>query len=157
MTCCRARQETKYVGKIDASLNGSSNELVNFSRLATTSGSRSSSWCSVSNFCATNRAYCDSSKSACWNPIANVLTGLELARAISATMVEESVPPLNIAPSGTSEIKRMRVASASRASISSRHSSSLIGLCVPYSGRSQYLRTRTSPLWNSSKCPGGSL
>ena len=34
-----------------------------------------------------------------------VLTGPELARAIKATTVEESVPPLRNAPSGTSEIK----------------------------------------------------
>src|SRR5579872_2477462 len=63
---------------------------------------------------------------------------LELALAISATTVEESVPPLSRAPSGTSEISRIRTASASRCSISSRHSSSLRTDFVPYCGRSQY-------------------
>ena len=86
------------------------------------------------------RAYCASLKSSLVNPIEKVFTGPELARAISATMVEESVPPLRNAPSGTSEIKRMRVASSSRCSSSSRHSSSLFGVCVLYCGKSQYWR-----------------
>ena len=42
-----------------------------------------------------------------------VFTGPELARAIKATTVEESAPPLRKAPKGTSEIRRMCVASKS--------------------------------------------
>ena len=36
------------------------------------------------------------------NPMVKVFTGLELARAIRATMVDESTPPLSKAPRGTS-------------------------------------------------------
>ena len=57
----------------------------------------------------------------------NVFTGDELARAISATTMEESTPPLSNAPKGTSLISRIRTASASRRSSSSRHSSSELG------------------------------
>ena len=53
--------------------------------------------------------------------------GPALALAIMATMVEESTPPLRKAPSGTSEMRRIRVASNKRCSSSSRHSSSVLG------------------------------
>ena len=65
------------------------------------------------------RAYFASLKSSLVKPIEKVFTGPELARAISPTTVEESMPTLRNAPSGTSEIKRMRVASSSPASLAS--------------------------------------
>ena len=47
---------------------------------------------------ATMRAYSASLKSCLVKPIEKVFTGPELARAISATTIEESVPPLRNAP-----------------------------------------------------------
>jgi len=41
-----------------------------------------------------------------WKPIVNVRTGWRLCACIKATMVEESMPPLRKAPSGTSETMR---------------------------------------------------
>src|SRR6266480_1392543 len=78
----------------------------------------------VVNKPATARACSLSLKSRLGKPMENVLTGRELNRAISATTMEESTPPLRSAPRGTSLSRRIRTASAMRCSSSSRHSCS---------------------------------
>ena len=85
--------------------------------------STSSSWCSAPQNSATRRAS-GSSESSPANPTANVCTGRSIMPAISATIRLESRPPLSIAPSGTSLIRRIRTDSSSRASSSSLHSAS---------------------------------
>ena len=54
----------------------------------------------------------------------NVRTGPDIASAMSATTMEESIPPLRNAPTGTSLISRMRTHSRSRVKSSSASSSS---------------------------------
>src|SRR6266849_8462511 len=116
---------------MDESPKGSSREYESVSKASAFPGSTVNSWCSVPNLCATRCAYRDSSKSLFEKQTEKVLIGRELARAISATMVEESVPPLSRAPKGTSEIMCRRTASARRRSISSKHSSSECGGQLP--------------------------
>ena len=81
------------------------------SRAPSTSGRTSSmsrwrirnSWCSVPYMAATRRARPVSSYSlSSANPTVKVLTGREEARAIRATTMPESIPPLKKAPTGTS-------------------------------------------------------
>ena len=63
---------------------------------------------------ATSRASSSSLASAdSTKPTENVLTGCVMFRAISATTMLESSPPLSMAPSGTSLISRTRTASSS--------------------------------------------
>ena len=60
------------------------------------------------------RARAAARRSASWSkPIENVFTGSAEASAIAATTADESIPPERNAPSGTSAISRLRVASRS--------------------------------------------
>src|SRR5260370_29642573 len=144
---------------MDESPKGSSREYESVSKAFAFPGSTVSSWWSVPNLCATSCAYRDSSKALTEQRMEDVLIGCELARAINATMVEESVPPLSRAHTGTSEIRCRRTASSMRCSISSKHPASEFGGQLPYSGRSQYCRGTTFswPGAISSRWPGGSF
>ena len=69
--------------------------------------------CSVPN-CSAMRRACGSSSNSSWSkPIENVRTGSLDCSAIAATTALESTPPERNAPSGTSAIMRLRVASRS--------------------------------------------
>ena len=69
---------------------------------------------------ARSRARAAARRSRSWSkPIENVRTGSGESCAIAATTAEESIPPERNAPSGTSAISRLRVASSSAARIRS--------------------------------------
>ena len=93
--------------------------------IPSTSGSRTSSWCSVPKAWATRRASPSSLKAASGNPIENVLTGAPERPAIVATTALESMPPLRNAPRGTSLTMCRRTASRRSARSSSTRESSL--------------------------------
>ena len=77
----------------------------------------------MANHLGTRRASFASSCSVSVLPIVNVFTGTPVAFCISATTSEESMPPERKAPSGTSEIIRLRTESPRRPSSSSSASS----------------------------------
>src|SRR5207247_2501795 len=92
----RAKRDSAYVGRNELSTRGSSSRPPTSSRRASISwGENTVSSCSAPQCCAISRADGRSSKVASGNPIVNVLRGRRpFARAASATIAPESIPPL---------------------------------------------------------------
>ena len=101
----------------ERSASGSSRcQTSRSSEIVSCANESSSSWCSAPRRSATKRASASSLPSpASLKPTANVCTGRSICFAISATIRLESSPPLSIAPSGTSLIRRSRTDSSSSA------------------------------------------
>ncbi len=93
----------------------------------------------------------------------NVRTGRVALACISATTVDESIPPDRNAPSGTSATMRRLIASLSRSSSSSAAASSVSdnrGDCASRmtSSRDQNaLMAGAAPDFATSICPGGNF
>src|SRR5439155_41425 len=87
-------------------------------------GSRTSSWCSVSNRCATARAYGRSScERSAPKPTEKVARRPTFSSRMQATITLESTPPLRNTPRGTSASSRARTASRTSARTRPRSSS----------------------------------
>src|SRR5262249_54204856 len=85
VTVLRAKRDSRWVGRIDASPSGSSTRSPSVStRSSAACGPSTSSWCSVSRIDATRRAYFDSSTDRSSKPSENVLRWLAWRRADNA-------------------------------------------------------------------------
>ncbi len=80
-----------------------------------------------------------------------------MLRAINATINDESNPPLSIAPTGTSLMRRRRTASSRTFSNPSAYSSSDLGDNSTGSGNFEYLSRRNEPFSIINWWPGGNL
>ena len=162
MTDPRANRDSRYVGRIEASANGSS-RTADDRRQQVDHGLGSEDLLVVVGAEALGDARARGPtrrSSASSKPIENVFTARTHLPAISATTALESIPPLRNAPSGTSLIRRTphRVARAARGARSA---------LVRRDARSRRRRRRTQvPVAldrrprrprQRSTCPAGSL
>src|SRR5438874_353903 len=115
---------TTSVGMAEESAKGSSTYRTTAAARSAALGSRTSSWCSVSNRCATARAYGRSScERSAPKPTEKVARRPTFSSRMQATITLESTPPLRKTPRGTSASSRARTASRTSARTRPRSSS----------------------------------